>query len=35
MKGKSVTTSFLPKKKKGGKVRFSDKVTYQIEKGYV
>ena len=28
MKGKSVTTSFLPKKKKGGKVRFSDKVTY-------
>ena len=28
MKGKSVTTSFLPKKKKGGKARFSDKVTY-------
>ena len=28
MKGKSVTTSFLPKKKKGGKVRFNDKVTY-------
>ena len=28
MKGKSVTTSFLLKKKKGGKVRFSDKVTY-------
>ena len=28
MKGKSVATSFLPKKKKGGKVRFSDKVTY-------
>ena len=28
MKGKSVTTSFLPKKKKGGKVRFSDKTTY-------
>ena len=28
MKGKSVTTSFLPKKKKGGKVRFCDKVTY-------
>ena len=28
MKGKSVTTSFLPKKKKGGKFRFSDKVTY-------
>ena len=28
MKGKSVTTSFLPKKKKGGRVRFSDKFTY-------
>ena len=28
MKGKSVITSFLPKKKKGGKARFSDKVTY-------
>ena len=28
MKGKSVTTSFLPKKKKDGKVRFSDKGTY-------
>ena len=28
MKGKSVNTSFLPKKKTGGKVRFSDKVTY-------
>ena len=28
MKGKSITTSFLPKQKKGGKVRFSDKVTY-------
>ena len=28
MKGKSITTSFLPKKKKGGKVRFSDKATY-------
>ena len=28
MKGKSVTTSFLPKKKKGGKVSLSDKVTY-------
>ena len=28
MKGKSVTTSFLPRKKKGGKVRISDKVTY-------
>ena len=28
MKVKSGTTSFLPKKKKGRKVRFSDKVTY-------
>ena len=28
MNGKSVTTSFLLKKKKGGKVRFSDNVTY-------
>ena len=28
MKGKNGTTSFLPKKKKGGKVRFSKKVTY-------
>ena len=28
MKGRSLTTSFLPKKKKGGKVRFSNKVTY-------
>ena len=28
MKGKNATTSFLPKKKKGGQVRFSDKVTY-------
>ena len=28
MKGKCVTTLLLPKKKKGGKVRFSDKVTY-------
>ena len=28
MKDRSVTTSFLPKKEKGGKVRFSDKVTY-------
>ena len=32
MKGKSVTTSFLPKKKKGGKVRFSDKITYIPDK---
>ena len=32
MKGKSVTTSFLPKKKKGGKVRFSDKVTYILDR---
>ena len=28
MKGKNGTTSFLPKKQKGGKVRFSEKVTY-------
>ena len=28
MKGKNGTTSILPKKKKGGKVRFSEKVTY-------
>ena len=28
MKGKNGTTSFLPKRKKGGKVRFSEKVTY-------
>ena len=32
MKGKSVTTSFLPKMKKGGKVRFGDKVTYIPER---
>ena len=28
MKGKNGTTSFLPKRKKGGKVRFSEEVTY-------
>ena len=28
MKGKNTTTSFLPKKKKGGQVRFSDKIIY-------
>ena len=28
MKGKNATTSFLPKKEKGGQVRFSDKITY-------
>ena len=28
MKGKNGTTSFLPKKKKGGKVRFHEEVTY-------
>ena len=28
MKGKNGTTSFLPKRKKGGKVRFSKEVTY-------
>ena len=28
MKGKNGTTSFLPNKKKGGQLRFSEKVTY-------
>ena len=28
MKGKNGTTSFLPNKKKGGQVRFSEEVTY-------
>ena len=28
MKGKNGTTSFLPKRQKGGKVRFSEKITY-------
>ena len=28
MKGKNGTTSFLPKRQKRGKVRFSEKVTY-------
>ena len=28
MKGKNGTTSFLPKRKKGGKVRFHNEVTY-------
>ena len=28
MKGKNGTTSFLPKRQKGGKVRFSEDVTY-------
>ena len=28
MKGKNGTTSFLPNKKKGGQVRFSEKITY-------
>ena len=28
MKGKNGTNSFLPKRQKGGKVRFSEKVTY-------
>ena len=28
MKGKNGTTSFLPKRKIGGKVRFCEKVTY-------
>ena len=28
MKGKNGITSFLPKTKKGGQVRFNDKITY-------
>ena len=32
MKGKNATTSFLPKKKKGGSVRFSDKITYSPDR---
>ena len=28
MKGKNGTTTFLPNKKKGGQVIFSEKVTY-------
>ena len=32
MKGKNATTSFLPKKKKGGQVRFSDKITHVPDK---
>ena len=28
MKGKNGTTSFLPERQKGGKVRFSEEVTY-------
>ena len=28
MKGKNGTTSFLPERRKGGKVRFSEEVTY-------
>ena len=33
MKGKNGTTSFLPKRQKGGKVRFSEKITYVPNKG--
>ena len=32
MKGKNATNSFLPKKKKGGHVRFSDKITYTLDR---
>ena len=32
MKGKNGTTSFLPNKKKGGQVRFSEKVTYILNR---
>ena len=28
MKGKNGTTSFLPERRKGGKFRFSEEVTY-------
>ena len=28
MKGKNGTTSFLPERRKGGKVRFSEEITY-------
>ena len=28
MKGRNGTTSFLPNKKKGGQVRFSEEITY-------
>ena len=28
MRGKNGTTSFLPKRKRGGKVRFSEEITY-------
>ena len=36
MKCKNGTTLFLPNKKKGGQVRFSEKVTYiLIEKRHV
>ena len=28
MKGKNGTTSFLPERQKGGKVRFSEEITY-------
>ena len=31
-KVKNATTSFLPKKKKGGQVRFSDKITYILDR---
>ena len=32
MKGKNGTTSFLPERRKGGKVRFSEEVTYNPNK---
>ena len=32
MRGKNGTTSFLPKKKKGGKVRFCEEVTYILNR---
>ena len=33
MKGKNATTTFLPKPKKGGQVRFDYKITYIPDKG--
>ena len=32
MKGKNGTTSFLPERQKGGKVRFSEEITYSPNK---
>ena len=32
MRSKNGTTSFLPKKKKGGKIRFCEEVTYILNR---